>query len=130
MGVADQLRIDVRREPDRMIVTLAGELDMASADVLQRALTAAEDVQREPMIVLDLEQLEFIDSTGLRSILAACERCRERQQEFAITPGSPQVQRLLEISGAAGYLSTSVVAGDLGAARGAESSQPRANGAT
>jgi anti-sigma B factor antagonist len=48
--------------------------------------------------VLDLQDLEFIDSTGLRVLLTAHERSRERGQEFAITPGSQQVQRLLSIT--------------------------------
>jgi anti-sigma B factor antagonist len=110
MGVSDQLRIEVRHDSGRAILGLSGELDMASAEILQQAL-ADEDLQQEPMIVLDLQQLEFVDSTGLRSILAALEQCRARQQEFAITPGSPQVQRLLRITGLAEHLPTIAATG-------------------
>ncbi len=105
MGVGDQLRIGVRHEPDRVILSLAGELDMASAELLQQAMEA-EDLQGAAMVVLDLQQLQFVDSTGLRIILAALERCRERRQEFAITPGSQQVQRLLTVTGVAEHLPT------------------------
>jgi anti-anti-sigma factor len=105
MGVSDQLQIDVRHEPGRAILRLVGELDMASTQLLQQAL-AAGDIQGEPMVVLDLQQLQFIDSTGLRAILAALESCRERRQEFAITPGSQQVQRLLNVTGVAEHLPT------------------------
>jgi len=105
MGAGDQLRIEMRREPDRTILSLAGELDMASTKLLQQAL-AAQELRQQPMIVLDLQQLEFIDSTGLRSILVALEQCRERGQQFAITPGSQQVQRLLGITGIAEHLPT------------------------
>jgi anti-sigma B factor antagonist len=103
MGVADQLRIDVRREADRVVVRLDGELDMASAPLLQEAIEDAEGKERSTL-VLDLQQLRFIDSTGLRTILWARERCQDRAQEFALTPGSQQVQRLLAISGAGEYL--------------------------
>ncbi len=51
-------------------------------------------------------QLRFIDSTGLRSILITLEHCRARGQEFAITPGSAQVQRLLSVTGVAEHLPT------------------------
>ncbi len=105
MGVPDQLRIDVRRDGGRAILALSGELDMASAEPLQR-LIDGEDLSGEAMLVLDLQQLEFIDSTGLRAILSALERCRERGQEFAITPGSKQVQRLLSVTGVADHLPT------------------------
>ncbi len=105
MGAGEQLRIEVRRERGRATIAMAGELDMATAEMLQQALDA-EELQREAMIVLDLQQLEFIDSTGLRSILSAFDRCRERKQEFAVTPGSQQVQRLLRITGIDEHLPT------------------------
>lgn len=111
MGVQDQLRIDVRRERDRAILALDGELDMASAEVLQQ-LADGEELRGEPMLVLDLQQLRFVDSTGLRAILATLKRCRERGQEFAITPGSEQVQRLLSVTGVAEHLPTIATAAD------------------
>jgi anti-anti-sigma factor len=101
MGVQDQLQIAVRREADRVILTLGGELDMASAGQLQQAM---EGVDGETMVVLDLDQLQFIDSTGLRSVLSALERCKDRGQEFAVTRGSQQVQRLLGVTGVAKHL--------------------------
>jgi anti-sigma B factor antagonist len=103
MGVQDQLRIGVRRAPDRAVLSLEGELDMATAELLQQAVEGA-DVQEAPMVVLDLQQLQFLDSTGLRSLLSVLERCRERRQEFAVTPGSQQVQRLLGVTGVAKHL--------------------------
>jgi anti-anti-sigma factor len=103
MGVADQLRIDVRREADRVVVRLEGELDLASAPLLQDAI---EGVDREASstLVLDLQDLRFIDSTGLRTILWVRERCQDHAHEFAMTPGSDQVQRLFAISGAGEHL--------------------------
>jgi anti-anti-sigma factor len=112
MGVADQLRIDVRQDSGRVILTLAGELDMASSELLEQAL-AGEEVLGESMVVLDLQQLQFIDSTGLRVILTTLDRCRERGQEFAITPGSEQVQRLLSVTGVAEHLPTIATADEI-----------------
>jgi anti-anti-sigma factor len=112
MGVSDQLKIDVRREADRVIIRLSGELDMANAPLLQSAIDEA-DLQAKTMLVLDLEELQFIDSTGLRIILWARERCLEGDREFAVTPGSPQVQRLLTVSGAGEHLRTIASADDL-----------------
>lgn len=95
MGV-EHLQIEVRREPDRAVVSLHGELDLASAPLLQSEIESIPS--DDGALVLDLEGLEFIDSTGLRIILAAHERSRERGQEFAVTRGSQQVQRLLSIT--------------------------------
>jgi anti-sigma B factor antagonist len=97
VAVQDHLRVNVRREQDRVVLRLYGELDLASAPLFQREIESAE-IGAMPMVVLNLENLEFIDSTGLRIILSAHERSRERGQEFAVTRGSPQVQRLLSIT--------------------------------
>jgi anti-sigma B factor antagonist len=105
MGVEEQLRIVLRRETDRVVVVLDGELDMASAPSLLDALDAAE-IEPNAMVVLDLQPLQFIDSTGLRAILSLRERCRDRGQQFAVTRGSPQVQRLLDITGVSEHLQT------------------------
>jgi anti-sigma B factor antagonist len=98
MAVQDQLLIDVRVDKERALLTLRGELDLASAPLLQTEIDSSE-LASAAMLVLDLQELKFIDSTGLRVLLAANERSRERGQEFAVTRGSPQVQRLLSITG-------------------------------
>ena len=95
--------MDARREQDRVVLRLAGELDLASSTIFERALEGAE-IAASPLLVLDLDGLKFVDSSGLRIILLAHDRSRERGQEFAITPGSPQVQRLLSITSVSEHL--------------------------
>ncbi|HTZ64138.1 MAG TPA: STAS domain-containing protein [Solirubrobacteraceae bacterium] len=97
MAAQEHLRVELRRESDRVVMALSGELDLASAPLFQRQLDRAE-IHSAPMLVLDLEDLEFIDSTGLRIVLSARAGARERGQEFAVTPGSQQVQRLLNMT--------------------------------
>jgi anti-anti-sigma factor len=79
------------------VLTLHGELDLATAPLLQGEIDGTEIVDAA-LVVLDVDDLEFIDSTGLRIVLAAHERSQERGQEFALTRGSQQVQRLLSIT--------------------------------
>ncbi|TMK26166.1 MAG: STAS domain-containing protein [Actinobacteria bacterium] len=97
------LRIDLRTEQDRVVLALHGELDLVGAPLLQSEIESAP-VEAAPLIVLDLEDLQFIDSSGLRVILSTHERARERGQGFALTRGSHQVQRLLSIAGVSGHL--------------------------
>ena len=103
MGVAEQLHVEIRHAADRVILTLTGELDMASAPMLQSAVEGA-DLDARELVVLDLKGLEFIDSTGLRVILAVRKLCADRGQEFAVTQGSQQVERLLSVTGVAEHL--------------------------
>jgi anti-sigma B factor antagonist len=112
MGANDQLQIELRRTEDRVIVGLAGELDMANAPMLQSRIEGPE-LEGIGTVVLDLQQLEFLDSTGLRIILAAREMCWRRGQEFAVTEGSQQVQRLLSVTGVGEHLRTLSAPGDL-----------------
>ena len=103
VSAQEHLRVDARSEQDRVVLRLAGELDLASSPIFERAL---EDraLTVAPLVVLDLDDLKFVDSTGLRIILLAHESARGRGQEFAITPGSPQVQRLLNITSVAEHM--------------------------
>lgn len=103
MSVQDQLVIDARHDKDRVVLALRGELDLASAPLLQSEIQSS-GIETATTVVLDLQELKFIDSTGLRVLLAAHEASRERGQEFAVTRGSPQVQRLLSITGVGEHL--------------------------
>jgi anti-sigma B factor antagonist len=105
MGEQDHLQIAVTHEADRVVLALDGELDMASAPLLQRAVDDPA-LAGKPLLVLDLTRLGFIDSTGLRIILAARKLCGERDQELAVTQGSQQVERLLSVTGMAEHLRT------------------------
>jgi anti-sigma B factor antagonist len=98
VGSDEHLRIDVRTAPDRVVLELHGELDLLGAPLLQQRIEQA-DLGERPILVLDVSDLQFVDSAGLRVILAAHEGARQRGQEFALTRGSEQVQRLLSIAG-------------------------------
>lgn len=95
-----------------MVLALIGELDMANSPLLQRAVEAPELTETKT-VVLDLQGLTFLDSTGLRIILAARELCWRRGQEFAVTPGSQQVQRLLSVTGVGEHLRTLATADEV-----------------
>jgi anti-sigma B factor antagonist len=79
-------------------VAAVGELDIATFDLLERALLEVEDTDAE-LIVLDLSGLSFIDSTGLRLVLDINERCGGEADRLRVVAGSPAVERLLDIVG-------------------------------
>jgi anti-anti-sigma factor len=80
----------------------AGELDIATAAQLERALV--DDRRPGDRVVLDLADLEFIDSTGLRAIVRGAEAARRDGWELHLRPGSLAVQRVFEIAGVLGAL--------------------------
>jgi anti-sigma B factor antagonist len=82
------------------ILVLSGELDMLVAPDLEHAVRGLCD-EDAAELVLDLRNLTFMDSTGLRSTLAAYELCQESGYSFAVIPGPRQVHALFELTGLA-----------------------------
>jgi anti-sigma B factor antagonist len=83
--------------PGRVIVALSGELDLASAPKLDDELKHVEERGVE-VIVLDLQALSFMDSSGLRALLAADARAREAGRRLVLVRGDERVQRVLKIT--------------------------------
>lgn len=90
--------VEVRNENHAAVIAVSGELDLASAPTLEHELQQAESSDAE-VLILDLRQLEFIDSTGLGLLVKAHRRSEESGRRFAVVRGSSQVQRLLELAG-------------------------------
>ena len=53
------------------------------------------------VVVVDLRELEFMDSTGLSTLVRAHQRLSELECELTLVKGPPQVQRLLDLTGVA-----------------------------
>ncbi|HSZ69971.1 MAG TPA: STAS domain-containing protein [Solirubrobacteraceae bacterium] len=86
-------------EDGTLSIALVGELDLAGAGQLEACLEQAEREGRA-RLVIDLGGLAFIDSTGLRLLLQADARARERGCELLLRRGEPSVQRVFEVTGA------------------------------
>jgi anti-sigma B factor antagonist len=94
--IPEPLRTELRLHGDTIVVFAVGEIDVSSADRLRdHVLGLAEGARR---IVLDLEQVVFIDSSGLHCILAIDQALRDAGVGFALVPGPQAVQRLFEIT--------------------------------
>ena len=68
--------------------------------LLRRCHSALADAEAShELVVLDLRNLSFMDSTGLRLIVVAERRARESGHRLVIVEGPPWVQRLFEVTG-------------------------------
>ncbi len=79
-------------------LVLGGELDAHSA---RRLDDVVDDLiaRRTTSIVIDLEQVSFIDSSGLRSLIRARQRLGDEPQSVRLRKPQPGTVRLLEITG-------------------------------
>jgi len=73
-----------------------GELDIATAPILEREFDAAQVAGEDVVIVVDLTELAFMDSSGLNVLLQLNDRFPNR---LRVINGSPAVERLLDLSG-------------------------------
>lgn len=89
-------------------IRVSGELDIEAVERLDRAFTQAER-DRPERVVLDLTDLRFMDSIGLRSVLAARARAQDGLWSLEVLVGQPAVQRLLAITGADQVLTPAMV---------------------
>jgi anti-sigma B factor antagonist len=91
-----RLTIDVGRSHDDYELTLSGVLDLSSAARLEAAIDAAliTDAQR---VRLDLDGLEFIDSTGLATIIQATRRV-DGNGRLRMTRGTGDVAQLFRLT--------------------------------
>jgi anti-anti-sigma factor len=78
-------------------VTVAGELDVATAPKLDRALRRAHG--RATLVILDLRELEFTDSSGAHLILAADRRIRRAGGRLVVVRGGAEVEWLFALIG-------------------------------
>lgn len=91
------LTIEVTSTPEAHTVALSGEADLLGAPSIEAAVAdAASEAQR---LILDLRNLTFIDSSGLRALVRGHERCGTLGVELRVIPGPKNVQRLFELSG-------------------------------
>ena len=99
MTVPDGLDLAYRRDGRDVVVAVRGDIDLSSAAYLEQALAELIDEQGNLSIVLDLERLEFMGSTGVALLLKARERARLKGGEIILARPSSIARRVLEISG-------------------------------
>ena len=91
--------ISNRTCPDGTVrVSLQGELDVASAPELVHAL---EELRRsDTWFVLDLRDLHFMDSTGLRAVIRVSKQASSQGRTLRVIRGNETVHRVFELTGA------------------------------
>lgn len=95
----------VRRgdDEDGIVLTLVGELDLASVPALEDALRTVEP-GTNARLVLDLSRLMFMDSTGLAAVVGAQERADAHGRQLVLRRPTAQVRQLLALVGLRDHL--------------------------
>ena len=94
-GIPEAFAVDSRRSGELLIITLSGELDAATVELLDQTIRETEKEDGKTILV-DLREVSFIDSMGLNVLLEARRRCD--RIEF-VPSNHDQVARLIALSG-------------------------------
>ena len=93
--------LTIARNGSHTVVALGGELDIAAEGELAAGLALV--LRTEPSVLtVDLRELEFLDSTGLRALLRLRTDCEAAGCRLLLVPGPASVQRALEVTGISG----------------------------
>ena len=93
-----RLTYEAHRNENMIRLALAGEFDLSNATQVEDALKELER-DRPALLVLDLRELTFMDSTGLRVMVSADARARDDSRRLAVVQGPESVHRVFRITG-------------------------------
>jgi anti-sigma B factor antagonist len=96
VGKASGLNIRIEYRDGTSLMVLSGELDMATAPFFEESVASAQS--DHAAVVVDLQEVTFMDSTGLHILLDATSRAVDRGGRFHIVNCRAQVRRLVELT--------------------------------
>jgi len=89
--------VAVQRRERTLVAAPAGELDLATAPLLLAALREHAE-EGDERLVIDLRQLSFMDSSGLRLLVSEHDRAQRGGYELTVVRGGPEVSRLVRLT--------------------------------
>ena len=95
--MASPFEVTIEEHGGAVYARLTGELDISTAPRLEEALLRAE-ADGPALLVIDLSELGFMDSTGLRLLIGADGRAREAGRRLVLIQGNEMVQRVLRLT--------------------------------
>lgn len=93
--------VESRQEGTAVVLTVRGELDLVSAPALRGKLHDAT-AGSPGEVVVDLERLDFLDSTGISVLVDALKRAEDAGGRMRLRSPTPAVRRVLEVTGLLG----------------------------
>lgn len=98
-GPMTALRSRIESEGERKIIRLAGELDLAVADDVLALGLLALDADNVVELVLDMDDVTFLDSTGIGTLIRIRNAAIARGVELQLRGVGPRIRRVLSITG-------------------------------
>jgi anti-anti-sigma factor len=92
------MEIETRKQENATVVSVTGKMDAVSSPELEKELSQLM-AEGEKNFVVDLAELDYISSAGLRIILATAKRLKEKEGKILLASLKDMVKEVFEISG-------------------------------
>lgn len=92
------LDVDTARREGATVLTLRGEIDVYTAPRLRQAIVDLVDAG-DARIVVDMEKVDFLDSTGLGVLVEGLKRARNRDGSLSIVATQDKILKIFDITG-------------------------------
>lgn len=89
----------IKKEKNYLVVSVTGEIDISVTDSIRDDVDKALYDYGLYQIIFDLNEVEFIDSSGLGVILGRYKKVSSKGGKVYLVGAKPQVQKVLELSG-------------------------------
>lgn len=80
-------------------IAVAGEIDLSTCDSVASAIQDVVTADRAAELIVDLDQVTFLDSTGVRVLVAGQRLARQHGSAYLVINARGIVHRVLEVSG-------------------------------
>ena len=97
------LDVEAIRENNASVIALRGEIDVYTAPLLRQKIVDLVD-EGALNIVVDMERVDFLDSTGLSLLINVDRRLRSEGRRLTVVSGTGAPHRILEISGLGSHI--------------------------
>lgn len=89
--------VEVEEQDEVAVVAVRGELDIASSPVLRDRLVELGNGDARKLVI-DLEAVEFLDSTGLGVLIGGLKRMRSKDGDLVLVCTKPRILKVFEIT--------------------------------
>jgi anti-anti-sigma factor len=97
VAVPGNFDVSTNRRASALVVTPSGEIDLATVGIVRDAV--AREQQQGENLILDLREVAFMDTSGLRFVLELVERGPREGFDVRLVRGPDAVQRVFEVAG-------------------------------
>ncbi len=93
------MKCEIEQIGSTLVVKLYGEIDQHCTEEIRGEIDRELDIKNITALIIDLGNVEFMDSSGLGLIMGRYRKIRERGGRIMLVRPTPRVDKVLELSG-------------------------------